>query len=149
MFEDIEKMPPVHLIGFKYEYQNVNPAHTVENGVLHLLRLLFHGIHHMQVFVLCCNRTPLFPGKDAAIRREKDAFGNRQAVNARQWVEKIENIFENILRTKRVPLTLQDYVEFKTYWHHVTQGGRKAASEFTSRAAPHEHAQWTKNRPSR
>ena len=81
-----------------------------------------------------------FPGKDARTLRAVDASGTLLPKTTLQWVQHVQKTLAAMLRINCVELSTDDFRSFELYWKHVNSGGRKPASEFTKRRAPHEHA---------
>lgn len=131
----------VHVVAFRYEYKNFSPSQSTQGPWRHLFSLCFHAYHSMRVTVLHTSEWSLqdTPTKTAASKTATSAVTSAQ-------VERMRGLLAAMLRTKTVDLSVKDFVSFKAYWDHVTAGGRKPASEFTDRKAPHEHAQWSKRK---
>lgn len=131
----------VHVVAFRYEYKNFSPSQSTQGPWRHLFSLCFHAYHSMRVTVLHASEWSLqdTPTKTAVSKTATSAVTSAQ-------VERMRGLLAAMLRTKTVDLSVKDFVSFKAYWDHVTAGGRKSASEFTDRKAPHEHAQWSKRK---
>ncbi|OQR93195.1 hypothetical protein ACHHYP_02803 [Achlya hypogyna] len=118
----LEELPPhtrVHIAAIRYEYKNVSPTHTCGSGLWHLCRLFSHAYHTQRV-----TRLP------AELVQDPSA---------------VRSLLAAMLRTKAIDVSCADFVSFNKYWVHVNGGGREPASNFTTRKAPHEHAQWKKD----
>ena len=113
------------MLPYRYEYKNFSPAHTSGHAFWYLSKLFFHLYHTLRVTTL---------------RAEHIA----KLAQSENRSEELRSLMASMLRTKPVDSGPEDFVSFCNYWNHVTTGGRKPASEFTSRKAPHEHAQWKK-----
>ncbi|KDO16113.1 hypothetical protein SPRG_18350 [Saprolegnia parasitica CBS 223.65] len=106
----------IHIVAIRYEYKNIAPTHTCGSALLQLCRVFSHVYHAMKIMHL-----PAEYVTDAS------------AVRA---------LLASMLRTKAIDVSCADFVSFNKYWQHVNSGGREPASNFTTRKAPHEHAQW-------
>ncbi|RHY32868.1 hypothetical protein DYB32_002156 [Aphanomyces invadans] len=115
----IKRLP---LLWRQYEYKAIAPTHTCGSAVWHLCRLFSHVYHTIKVTTL--------PSELVA----KDSTP-----------QQLQALLASMLRTKGVELSCDDFISFNAYWAHVNRGGRQPASDFTSRKAPHEHAQWTRS----
>ncbi|GMF22006.1 unnamed protein product [Phytophthora lilii] len=135
----------VHLVAFRYEYKRFSPSHTAGGAWSHLFWTAFHLYHTMRVTVLSAkdlNLDDLTPTKLPSNKSSKKQEDSKTLSTPQ--VEKLRSLLAAMLRTKPVDLGPEDFVSFNNYWKHVNSGGRKPASEFTDRKAPHEHAQWAK-----
>lgn len=129
----------VHLVAFRFEAGNgFCPSQSAGSGWHLVFWTSFHAYHTLRVTTL--NATDLNLQEPAAKTR---AGGDALATLTAAQVERVRGLLAAMLRTKTVELSVADFLSFNAYWTHVTGGGRKAASEFTDRKAPHEHAQWS------
>ncbi|KAF0717336.1 Aste57867_2367 [Aphanomyces stellatus] len=118
VLEDLPKTTRIHIVAIRFDFKAISPTHTCGSGLWHLCRLFSHVYHTMKVTTL----------------RAEFLAASTTTVPA---------ILAAMLRTKCVDLSCQDFVSFNQYWAHVNGGGRQPASAFTTRKAPHEHAQWS------
>ncbi|RHY03409.1 hypothetical protein DYB28_005238, partial [Aphanomyces astaci] len=103
-----------------YESKAISPTHTCGSAGWHLFcRVLSHAYHTVKITTLASEFVP--KGSTS---------------------QQLQALLASMLRTKAVHLTCADFASFNAYWAHVNGGGRQPASAFTSRKAPHEHAQW-------
>lgn len=131
----------MHLLAFRYEAGNsFSPSQSAGSGWKHFFWTAFHGYHALRVTIL--NAKDLNLQEPAP--KARSAAAQAPATLTGPQVERLRGLLVAMLRTKTVDLSVADFVSFNAYWAHVTGGGRKAASEFTDRKAPHEHAQWAK-----
>ncbi|KAF1336451.1 hypothetical protein FI667_g321, partial [Globisporangium splendens] len=129
----------IHLIAFRYEYSQFSPSHSAGSGWSHFFWMCFHGYHSLRVTILNAKDLNL---QEPAPKVRVGSTASPTLTTAQ--IERLRGLVAAMLRTKTVDLSVKDFVSFNAYWDHVTGGGRKAASEFTDRKAPHEHAQWAK-----
>ncbi|ETV73493.1 hypothetical protein H257_11618 [Aphanomyces astaci] len=119
----LDSLPPptrVHLVAIRYESKAISPTHTCGSAGWHLFcRVLSHAYHTVKITTLASEFVP--KGSTS---------------------QQLQALLASMLRTKAVHLTCADFASFNAYWAHVNGGGRQPASAFTSRKAPHEHAQW-------
>lgn len=127
----------VHLVAFRFEFKNFSPSQSAGGGWRHYFATSSHPYHSLKVTVLSAGDLDLAPEFKAA-----KTIGAKTITDAQ--VNKMRGLLAAMLRTKTVELGVKDFVSFNAYWSHVTGGGKRPASEFTDRKAPHEHAQWTK-----
>ncbi|CAK4085013.1 unnamed protein product [Aphanomyces euteiches] len=113
----------IHVVAIKFEFKAISPTHTCGSALWHLCRLFSHAYHTMKVTTL--------PAE----------FVSSASASATT----IPSLLASMLRTKCVDLSTDDFISFNKYWSHVQGGGRDPASAFTTRKAPHEHAQWKTN----
>ncbi|DBA01602.1 TPA: hypothetical protein N0F65_011358, partial [Lagenidium giganteum] len=132
----------LHLLAFRYEFNNFSPSHSAGSGWAHFFWTSSRVYHSM--------RATLLPASQLNVQELTATTGRGKSpvstTVAPAQVERLRGLLAAMLRTKPVDLSVPDFVSFNAYWNHVTSGGRKAASEFTDRKAPHEHAQWTTKR---
>lgn len=134
----------VHLLAFRFEAGNgYSPSHSAGSGWKHFFWVAFHGYHSLRVTILNAKDLNL---QEPAPKARAGSSSSSVTLTAAQ-VERLRGLLAAMLRTKTVELGVADFVSFNAYWAHVTGGGRKAASEFTDRKAPHEHAQWSVKKP--
>jgi 1-acyl-sn-glycerol-3-phosphate acyltransferase len=123
----------VHLIAFRYEYKHFSPSFSAGNDFSYFLWICFYLYHHLRVTLL--------DGKFIDLKDDENL--QAKTITSRQS-ERLRGLLAAMLRTKPVDLSVQDFISFQKYWSHLKKGGKKPASAFTQRKAPHEHAQWTK-----
>lgn len=129
----------VHLLAFRYEAGNsFSPSQSAGGGWKHFFWTAFHGYHSLRVTILNAKDLNL----QEPVPRARSSVPQTTLTSAQ--VERLRGLLAAMLRTKTVDLSVADFLSFNAYWAHVTSGGRKPASEFTDRKAPHEHAQWAK-----
>ncbi|RQM26740.1 hypothetical protein B5M09_002393 [Aphanomyces astaci] len=110
----------LHIYHITYESKAISPTHTCGSAGWHLFcRVLSHAYHTVKITTLASEFVP--KGSTS---------------------QQLQALLASMLRTKAVHLTCADFASFNAYWAHVNGGGRQPASAFTSRKAPHEHAQW-------
>ncbi|OQR89337.1 hypothetical protein THRCLA_09788, partial [Thraustotheca clavata] len=117
--DDLSKESRIHIVAIKYEYKNISPTHTCGSSIWHLGKLFSHVYHTIKVTTL-----PAEYVKDTSA---------------------VRMLLASMLRTKTIDVSTVDFISFNKYWQHVNSGGREPASNFTTRKAPHEHAQWKKD----
>lgn len=134
------KMPlRVHLLAFRFDAgaAGFSASQSAGGGWTHWFWTTFHAYHSLRVTLLNAKDLNL---QEPVVKVR--AGGTGASTLTRAQVERLRSLLAAMLRTKTVALGVEDFVSFNAYWAHVTAGGKKPASEFTSRKAPHEHAQW-------
>jgi len=99
----------VHVLGFKYEYEDFSPTYPVGSFFAHLFRLLSQIHNSLQVRYMAAVDMPPLP-LDGSSRRPVDS-------DKAEWADAVYRNLASILQIRKATLNAMDKREFVKYWY--------------------------------